>query len=70
MAERTDFKKIMKEGGKLFLPSLSLDCVIFGFHNGQLKVLLLKMEPPGRLYSQGGGPCRCSGKGADGKDRY
>jgi ADP-ribose pyrophosphatase YjhB (NUDIX family) len=44
MAERTDHKKIMREGGKLFLPSLSLDCVIFGFHNGQLKVLLLKMR--------------------------
>jgi len=26
----------------LFLPSLSVDCVIFGFHANQLKVLLLK----------------------------
>ncbi len=44
MSETNDYKKIMKEGGKLFLPSLSVDCVIFGFHNGQLKVLLLKMK--------------------------
>ena len=26
----------------LFLPSVSVDCVIFGFHAGELKVLLLK----------------------------
>lgn len=26
------------------MPSLSLDCVIFGFHENQLKVLLLKMK--------------------------
>lgn len=44
MAAPNEFKRIMKEGGKLFLPSLSVDCVIFGFHNGQLKVLLLKMK--------------------------
>lgn len=25
-----------------FLPSVSIDCVIFGFHDGQLKVLLVK----------------------------
>ena len=34
----------MEKGGKLFHPGLSLDCVIFGFHDNQLKVLLLKME--------------------------
>lgn len=27
-----------------YLESVSLDCVIFGFHNSQLKVLLLKMK--------------------------
>jgi ADP-ribose pyrophosphatase YjhB (NUDIX family) len=27
-----------------YLESVSLDCVIFGFHNNQLKVLLLKMK--------------------------
>lgn len=29
-------------GAELFLPSVSVDCVIFGFHAGELKVLLLK----------------------------
>jgi len=30
-------------GGKYFMPGISIDCVIFGFHDGQLKVLLLKI---------------------------
>jgi ADP-ribose pyrophosphatase YjhB (NUDIX family) len=34
----------VQKGGDMFLPSLSVDCVIFGFHEGQLKVLLLKMK--------------------------
>jgi ADP-ribose pyrophosphatase YjhB (NUDIX family) len=35
---------IMEGGGEAYLPSLSLDCVIFGFHENQLKVLLLKIK--------------------------
>lgn len=37
-------KNIFLEGEKLFHPGFSVDCVIFGFHSGQLKVLLLKMK--------------------------
>ncbi len=29
---------------KYYLNSVSLDCVVFGFHDNQLKVLLLKMK--------------------------
>jgi ADP-ribose pyrophosphatase YjhB (NUDIX family) len=29
---------------EVYLPSLSVDCVIFGFHENQLKVLLLKIK--------------------------
>lgn len=29
---------------KNYLPHLSLDCAVFGFHNGQLKVLLLRWK--------------------------
>jgi len=39
------FKKVedvFLKGDKVFIPSVSIDCVIFGFHNNQLKVLLLK----------------------------
>ncbi len=35
---------IIQDGGKYFMPSVSLDCVIFGFHENELKVLLLKMR--------------------------
>ncbi len=31
-------------GGKYCMPCVSIDCVIFGFHDNQLKVLLLKIE--------------------------
>ena len=41
---RKDFKDFIIEGAEVYLPSLSIDCVIFGFHDNQLKVLLLKMK--------------------------
>jgi len=44
MALKRDFKNIVQDGGKVFLPSLSVDCVIFGFHGNELKVLLLQMK--------------------------
>lgn len=44
----TDYKKQLIERSKVayevFLPHLSIDTVIFGFHDGKLKVLLLKMN--------------------------
>jgi ADP-ribose pyrophosphatase YjhB (NUDIX family) len=43
MASKT-IKDFIIESGEVYLPSLSLDCVIFGFHENQLKVLLLKMK--------------------------
>lgn len=44
MPAKNDIEKFLKDGARLFLPSLSVDCVIFGFHDNQLKVLLLKMK--------------------------
>lgn len=35
---------IISGGGEAYMPSLSLDCVIFGFHENQIKVLLLKIK--------------------------
>jgi len=32
------------KGDRVFLPHISVDCVIFGFHENQLKVLLLKWK--------------------------
>lgn len=41
---KKNIKDFIVEGLEVYLPSLSLDCVIFGFHETQLKVLLLKMK--------------------------
>lgn len=41
---KKNIKDFIIEGTEVYLPSLSLDCVIFGFHDDQLKVLLLKMK--------------------------
>lgn len=56
------FKSIadfLERGDKHFLPCLSIDCVIFGFHANVLKVLLLKPKvldgwalPGGFIYEQ------------------
>jgi 8-oxo-dGTP diphosphatase len=41
----TDLIQLIKNGGQVFHPGLSIDCVIFGFHFNQLKVLLLRFTP-------------------------
>jgi 8-oxo-dGTP diphosphatase len=42
MTRNKAISELLKVGEQGFLPSLSVDCVIFGFHENQLKVLLLK----------------------------
>ncbi len=44
MAQIKSIEQVIHDGAKLFMPSVSVDCVIFGFHDNQLKVLLLKMK--------------------------
>ena len=44
MKQNRSIQDVIQDGGKYFMPSLSLDCVIFGFHENELKVLLLKMK--------------------------
>lgn len=46
--------ELLKKGNELFLPSVSVDCVIFGFHQQQLKVLLLKTKYGGKWALPGG----------------
>jgi len=36
--------EFLKKGHLYFLPGISIDCVIFGFHNDELKVLLLQWK--------------------------
>ncbi len=42
MEKNESISALLNAGEHNFLPSLSVDCVIFGFHDNQLKVLLLK----------------------------
>ena len=37
-------REFLMKGDRTFLPHISVDCVIFGFHDNQLKVLLLKWK--------------------------
>ncbi len=57
MSERPeDIRKVIEEEGSIFLPNLSVDVVIFGYENDELKVLLLEiaddlwMLPGGYIY--------------------
>lgn len=38
------FKERSKEAYEIYLPHISIDCVVFGFHGTSLKVLLLKLK--------------------------
>lgn len=40
--DQEDWDSIVLKGHEYYLPHLSVDCVVLGFHNNQLKVLLLK----------------------------
>lgn len=49
-----NLKDFLLNGHKTFLPHISVDCVIFGFHEQQLKVLLLKWREGGHWCLPGG----------------
>lgn len=44
MAAQRSLESMVINGGNIFLPSVSIDCVIFGFHDNEMKVLLLQMK--------------------------
>jgi 8-oxo-dGTP diphosphatase len=44
MSIQKSYKSVLVDGEGLFQPSVSLDCVIFGFHENELKVLLIKAK--------------------------
>jgi ADP-ribose pyrophosphatase YjhB (NUDIX family) len=52
--KKADLQRWLSEANNEFLAHISLDCVIFGFHAGQLKVLLLKMKSQDQLALPGG----------------
>lgn len=47
-------KEFLEQGEQYYLPHLSIDCVVFGFHDGHLKVLLLKLSDTGEWCLPGG----------------
>ncbi|MBN9381709.1 MAG: NUDIX hydrolase [Chitinophagaceae bacterium] len=53
MAQK-ELKEFIDNASQIYLSHLSLDCVVFGFHDGQLKVLLLKMKNSDRWSLPGG----------------
>lgn len=49
-----DYKSLLKEDVSAFLPSVSIDCIIFGFHDGILKILLNKFKTNRKWMLPGG----------------
>jgi ADP-ribose pyrophosphatase YjhB (NUDIX family) len=47
-------REFLLKGDRTFLPHVSVDCVIFGFHDDQLKVLLLRWKDVGNWCVPGG----------------
>jgi hypothetical protein len=44
MITKEDIYRFIHEGDRYFIPQLSIDCVILGYHENQLKVLLTKWK--------------------------
>lgn len=54
MAIKIDLQQWLTEADNDFLAHISLDCVVFGFHAGELRILLLKMKNQEQLALPGG----------------
>lgn len=54
MIYKEQIKDHFLNGHKIYLPHISVDCVIFGFHENELKVLLLKANYAGKWALPGG----------------
>jgi 8-oxo-dGTP diphosphatase len=42
MDYKAELIQLFEKGHEIYVPNISLDCVIFGFHENQLKILLIK----------------------------
>jgi 8-oxo-dGTP diphosphatase len=51
---REDLRTLLREGQSEYLPHISVDSVIFSFHDDRLKVLLLRMKDQPRYALPGG----------------
>lgn len=44
MSFEKEIMQLFNKGHEIYVPNISVDCVIFGFNNNELKVLLLKVK--------------------------
>jgi 8-oxo-dGTP diphosphatase len=54
MAQRSTSIEFLGEDASAFVPHLAVDCVVFGFHEGELKILLAHWARRGRWSLPGG----------------
>lgn len=54
MLTREELIEFCIEARESYLDNISIDCVVFGFHEGQMKVLLLKNKDEEKWYLPGG----------------
>jgi 8-oxo-dGTP diphosphatase len=54
MLTKQQLEEFWTEAGKIYLNHISIDCVVFGFHEGQMKVLMLKSNNEEAWYLPGG----------------
>jgi ADP-ribose pyrophosphatase YjhB (NUDIX family) len=54
MLTKKELKVYCADAREKYLNHISIDCVVFGFHEGQLKVLLLQIKNEGGCYLPGG----------------
>ncbi len=54
MLTKKELKEFCVNAKENYLPHISIDCVVFGFHEGVLKVLVLKAKDEGEWYLPGG----------------
>ena len=54
MLTKQELEDFWAEANKIYLDHISIDCVVFGFHEGQMKVLMLKSNNEDAWYLPGG----------------
>jgi len=54
MLTKKELKEYCDNAYKSYLGHISIDCVVFGFHEGLMKVLVLETKSPGEWYLPGG----------------
>jgi 8-oxo-dGTP diphosphatase len=54
MLTKHELEEFWAEASKIYLNHISIDCVVFGFHAGQMKVLMLKSNNEEAWYLPGG----------------